>query len=197
MRIFKYWKYIVGITIFLFFIIFFVKKEEWKNKVKNLLEVGTYKERTFNLVEFETTNSIVNKTDLAYIDSIVYLGLNYLQIDSVYISVRPITNEVKVNFDPYMTLKAHIIGNKSQYMLWIDNMSRSESITVISHELIHLKQYNENRLFIANNYIMWDNNIYTYDEVNTIDYFKREWELEAFKKSFELETHLRSILLKK
>jgi hypothetical protein len=197
MKIFKYWKYIIGVIILLFVVIFFIKKEEWKNKVKNLLEVGTYKERTFNLVEFETTNSVVNKTHLTYIDSIVYLGLNYLKIDSVYISVRPISNEVKTSFDPYMTLKAHIIGNEKQYMLWIDDMSRSESITVLSHELIHLKQYNESKLLITNSYIIWNDNIYTYDEVNSTDYFKREWELEAFKKSFELEAHLRSILLKK
>lgn len=197
MKIFKYWKYIIGSLILLLVIIFFIKKEDWKNKVKNLLQVGTYKERTFNLVEFETTNNIINKTELSYIDSIVYLGLNYLKIDSVYISVRPISEEVKTSFDPYMTLKAHIIGNKKQYMLWIDDMSRSESITVLSHELIHLKQYNDEYLSIEPNYVIWKDNIYTYDEVNSIDYFNREWELEAFKKSFELETHLRSILLKK
>lgn len=197
MKIFKYWKYILVVLILLFAVIFFIKKEEWKSKLSNLLEVGTYKERTFNLVEYETTNNVVNKTDLFYIDSIVYLGLNYLKIDSTYILIRPISDEVKDNFDPHVTLKAHIIGNRKQYMLWVDNMSRSESITVLAHELIHLKQYNDGRFLIENDYIIWNDNIYTYDEVNSIEYFKREWELEAFKKSFDLETYLRSVLLKK
>jgi hypothetical protein len=177
----------------------YVKKNKFNerlDKISELLNIGIYRENTFNIVPINSNSSVLNKTEYSYIDSIVYIGLTELGIDSVHVVIRQIDPYIQDNFDTNITLKAHIIGNNNQYILWVDKMSRTESITVISHELIHLKQYYTNNLIIEDNYIVWKNMAYTYDAISKIDYLHREWEIEAFKLERSLELKIRNILLK-
>lgn len=194
-------KWVLIFLIFVLIIIGFIyikktKFNEKLEKISELINIGIYRENTFNVVPFETSSSVVNKTEYSYLDSIVYFGLNELDIDSIYVVIREIEPSVQNNFDTNITLKAHILGKDSQYMMWVDKMSRSESITVISHELIHLKQYYTKKLIIEDNYIIWNDDVYTYDEISNMDYYHREWELEAFREERKLDSKLRNILLK-
>jgi predicted metallopeptidase len=56
-------------------------------------------------------------------------------------------------------------------------MSRGEAIKVISHEIIHIYQYNSGQLFYENGEITW--NFKKYD-LSSLDYDNRPWEKEAF-----------------
>lgn len=193
------WKWITAILLVL--IISFgywryTKRQAFYQRVKRLMEVGIFREKEFSDVDLETTNTISNKTDRDYYDDIVIVGLRELGIDSVYVSINEITDEAKANFDIDIELKAHIIGRGDRYMVWIDNMSRSEAIEVLSHELIHLVQYHNKDIILEKDYVEWKGTKYTYDEVKELPYMERPWEEEAFSKDTQLKWKLEEILYK-
>ena len=140
-------------------------------------------ERYFNKINIERTNFVTNKTDMKYIDTIIYVGLKNLNLTGINIIVFPLTDKMRDNFDDKFQLKGQIRGNEKQYAMWIDNIGRSEAIKVISHELIHLKQYNSEELTVNRDSIFWKGKI-----VNILDYSyeSRPWEIDAFSKGDSL-----------
>lgn len=150
--------------------------------------------KSFNRVNIQTTNIVSNQTDRNYLDSIVYVGLNELNLDSVVVTIKDIDGNVKENFNSNLKLKAEIIGKARRYFIFLDEMGRDEAIKVLSHELIHLKQRSDNR-YIANiDNIVWDKKVLDVSEVNSMIYEERPWEAEAFAKQNELENKIRKVL---
>lgn len=193
------WKWITAILLVLilsFGYWRYTKRQAFYERVKKLMEVGIFREKEFSDVDLQTTNIISNKTDRDYYDDIVIVGLKELGIDSVYVSINEITPEAKANFDVDIELKAHIIGRGDLYMVWIDNMGRSEAIEVLSHELIHLVQYHNRDIILEKDYVEWKGTKYSYDEVKNMDYRDRPWETEAFSKDTQLKWKLEKILYK-
>jgi len=193
----KYYKWIIG-TIVLLLIIFLIvrynKKQAFYEKIQNALQFGVYKEQTFNRIDIETTNLIANKTDRNYLDSIVYVGLNEMNLDSIAITIRQISPDVQERFDSDSQLKAHIIGKENQYIIFVDEMSRDEAIKVLSHELIHLKQYYTKKLILEKDKVIWDGREVYQSEINDTKYEQRPWEAEAFAGQRGLENKIREIL---
>jgi hypothetical protein len=70
-------------------------------------------------------------------------------------------------------------------------MSRVESIQTLSHELIHLKQYNDHKLVITEEVVYWNDEIVNLDEIN---YGQRPWEIEAFSKQNKLTQEIKKEL---
>jgi hypothetical protein len=159
-----------------------------------IYKLATTKERTFKLVYFEKHNFIQNKTDKPYLDSIIHVGMNELGISGTYIIIKPLTEETKKQFSSEMNLKAHIKGLGKQYVIWVDDMDREESITVLSHELIHLRQYYNGKLIVTNELIKWDDQIIPVNELSTIDYNSRPWEIEAFQEQKYLDIDIIKVL---
>jgi len=159
-----------------------------------IYKLATIKERTFKVVNLEKRNFIQNKTDKPYLDTIIHIGMNNLGIDGTYIIIKPLTDEVKQQFSDELELKAHIKGLGKQYVIWVDNMDREESILVFSHELIHLRQYYNRKLVISNGLIKWDEQVISVNELSTIDYYARPWEIEAFQEQRYLETDIKKVL---
>ena len=193
----KYYKWIIGIIILLliiFSVVRYSKKQAFYEKIQNALKFGIYKEQTFNRIDIETTNLIANRTDRNYLDSIVYVGLNGLNLDSVAVTIRQISPEVQAMFDSNSQLKAHIIGKGKQYIIFVDEMSRDEAIKVLSHELIHLKQYYTKKLILEKDKVIWDGRVVYQNEINETKYEQRPWEAEAFAGQRGLETKIREIL---
>jgi hypothetical protein len=137
---------------------------------------------------------VANRTEDNYLDSVVYVGLNELGMDSLAITIRPITDEVKQQFDSEGTLKAHILGRGRQYIIFLDDMGRDESIKVLSHELIHLRQYVTQKLILHKNEVIWDGKVISGYEVSESKYNDRPWEIEAFAEQRQLENKIRNIL---
>lgn len=152
-------------------------------------------EQPFKQVELpDTANFINNRTDNKYIDTVMLLAANKLGIDGAIISVFPMSDVSRINFerDNGISLKAFIIGSGYQYAVYTEDLTRLEAITVFSHEMIHLKQYNSNRLIVLENGIVkWDGVMM---EVNSIPYNDRPWEKEAFENETKLANDLKKIL---
>jgi hypothetical protein len=130
-------------------------------------------DRPFNKVIVPTDNMILNRTELQYLDTIIAIGLDELEIKGVNVYLRPISI---VNTDNTTVLKAHIIaGDNNQYLIEIDKSDRGDILNSVSHELIHLKQLRDGRLKVTADYILWNNDTIT----NPPSYFDREWEIEA------------------
>jgi hypothetical protein len=158
------------------------------------MNIGIYQEQTFKQFDIETTNMVANRTEDNYLDSVVYVGLNELGMDSIAVTIRPITDEVKQQFDSEGTLKAHILGRGRQYIIFLDDMGRDESIKVLSHELIHLRQYVTQKLILHKNEVIWDGKVISGYEVSESKYNDRPWEIEAFAEQRQLESKIRNIL---
>ena len=152
------------------------------------------KEKTFNKINIHTTNMILNKTSKNYLDSIIYVGLNELYLDSIAVTIKEINPDIQKLFDSNSQLKAHIIGNNNQYIIFLDDMGRDEAIKVLSHELIHLQQYQTKKLILYKDSVYWDKKILNQDEINDLKYEDRPWEAEAFQKQSNLENKIREIL---
>lgn len=196
----KHWKKIVGILLILligYWYWRYAKREAFYERVKNLMEIGIFEETKFVDIEFETTNKVYNTTDKEFYDEVVQVGLRELGIDSIIVSIKEITQRAKDNFDIESELRAHILPNGPRgdnYVIWIDDMGRYESIVVLSHELIHLQQYQSKQLTIEDDSIIWKGIKFTYDEISYIDYRTRPWERDAFNKDRELRFKMQDIL---
>jgi hypothetical protein len=159
-----------------------------------IYKLSTRKERTFKIVQITKNNFIQNKTDKPYLDSIIHVGMNELGIGGTYIIIRPLTEETKKQFSNEIELKAHIKGLGKQYVIWIDDMGRDETIRVLSHELIHLRQYYNGKLVVSDGLIKWNDQIIPINELSTIDYNARPWEIEAFQEQKYLDIDIRKVL---
>jgi len=186
-------KWIIGI-ILLIIIGFILFKKSSLDGLKFKITIGTYQEKTFKQFDIETTNIVANRTKNNYLDSVVYVGLDELGMDSIIVTMRPITEEVKQHFDSESTLKAHILGKNRQYIIFLDEMGRDESIKVLSHELIHLRQYVTQKLVLHKDEVVWDGQIMSEYDINELEYSKRPWEKEAFTEQRQLENKIRNKL---
>jgi len=158
------------------------------------MNIGIYQEQTFKQLDIKTTNMVVNKTEDNYLDSVVHVGLNELGMDSIAVTIRPITDEVKQRFESEGNLKAHILGRGRQYIIFLDDMSRDESIKILSHELIHLRQYFTEKLILHKSGVIWNGKVISEYEVSELKYDDRPWEIEAFGEQRKLEKKIRNIL---
>ena len=154
--------------------------------------VFTYREKTFNLVELGKENAVLNRTEKNYLDTVVSVGLDELNISGVTVLIDPLEKELTTGeYD----IQAHIIGTQNQFIIFTDMFSREKSIEVMSHELIHLQQYNSGRLIKTNGGVIWEG--YFVPSIGNIPYLARPWELEAFVLGENLRKSLRIILIKK
>lgn len=153
-----------------------------------------YKEEDvpFDKVEFSSDNIIFNRDLPTYMDTIVLAGLDALQFKNKRVMIRPLGIKNSGDLD----YEAYIVENYGNYFIFIKDLSRSKAIRVISHELIHLKQYEINQLEIKNGLVIW-NDSEIYNSKDLPEYSKRPWEKEAFDKSPKLETKIEEILYSK
>jgi len=157
-----------------------------------LIMILTPPERSFNQYEFTKNNYVLNTTKPSYLDTILHIGLNELDIKDVAILIEPMPDSyyIEGNWD----LGAFVIGNKAQFIIFIKDFNRATHIDVLSHELIHIKQYNDGRLKHENGCVTWKEHEYTDAEVMDIPYDQREWEIEAFMEGRILSKKIREKL---
>ena len=194
----KYWKWVVGIIILIFLVLVLLHesmKQKFYDRLEFMMELSTYTEETFVPLDIETTNMIINSTKYKYLDTIVKVGLREMGLnDKIAVSIRPITQEVKQRFDGEMTLEAHILGKGNQYMLFIDDMGRQNAIRVISHELVHLRQYRSGKFVMGEDYVIWDGKRYNEYQIYQMEYDDRPWEREAYTEQRYLRKQISDIL---
>lgn len=147
-------------------------------------------EKPFNQIELSNNNQIENNTAITFIDTIASVGLDELGLKGIKLLIYPLTDAAKDNFNG--ELKAHIRYFEGTYYLFIDEMSREKSITVVSHELIHITQYHSGVLdYLGDGNILWQGDLYS---VKEIEYEGRPWETDAYARESELSTKVSGIL---
>ena len=149
------------------------------------------KEQTFKIINFSNENGVRNTTEKQYLDTIVQVGLDKLELKGITVLVEPMKQNLEIGD---YGVEAYIVGNSKQYIIFIKPMSRDKSIEVLSHELIHLFQSERGKLQKRSNYLIWEGD--TILNPNEIEYGDRPWEKEAFLFGRHLEKEIRRDLIK-
>jgi hypothetical protein len=154
--------------------------------------LSNQKQQTFKKVTLSRNNIIRNSTSKSYLDTLVSQGLDVLGLRGEYVMIRTMDPSLKSALGADTELRAYIIGERNQYIIYIGDLNRQESLTILSHELIHLQQYTSGRLIrMEDRFMMFDGEVYN---VDNIEYKNRPWENEAFKKETGLKIKLEELL---
>jgi hypothetical protein len=140
-------------------------------------------ENFYNKIENTNNNYVLNHTKYQYMDTVIYAGLAELGVSDKVIVIQPLSGHPLLstnNNDNELVLEAAIIGNGTQFVIYVSNMNRDKAIRVLSHELIHLKQYSDGRLAVTDSAIVWNGASLPFDAIREIRYIDRPWEMEAF-----------------
>lgn len=154
-----------------------------------LLESNGEKDRPFTQVILNEKNAVNNFERPAFYDTIIKVGLDIMMIDGVIVNVAKLSDGAKSNFDG--DLKAHVRYFNGSFYLFIDEMSREEAITVISHEIIHMKQYLDEDLIFENGSVIWRGQQFS---LESVDYDNRPWEKEAFDNEGSVSEDIQKIV---
>lgn len=146
-------------------------------------------ERTFNQVTLSKDNQIYNRTKTPYYDTIMSVGLSSMNIKNVKVIITNLSKEAKNKFEG--ELKAHIRYHQGIFYLFINDESRVASIDIISHEIIHIIQYQSQNLIFENDKVFYKNTEY---DLMRIPYENRPWEIEAFEKQNEVRNLIEGYL---
>ena len=144
------------------------------------LIIKNNKDQYFKQIVLTDSNSVINVTNQTYMDTIVRVGLEQLNVNDCYITIKPMDPQVQKNFNDQtgLNLQACIVGSSDMYDIYVEDMDRTTSIAILSHELKHLQQYHDGRLtVIGHGVVLWEGK-----KINVLDipYDQRLWEIEAF-----------------
>lgn len=146
-------------------------------------------EPPFKSVNLEQENYVINNTMPSFYDTIIHLGLKELGLKGVSVTVERLSDQAKQTFDG--ELNAHIRYIDGGFYLFIDPLNKKRAITIISHELIHVKQYLDETFKYDDGKITWNGQTYLLDDIN---YDDRPWETEAFQLESQLASHISEIV---
>jgi len=174
---------IIGIILFSFILIFIAYE----------IFIPT-KDYPFSKIEIVNYHHLYNLTNRTYLDTIVESGLQSLKIDTVTVVIKNIDKSSIVINGEDIDLKAYIVVNNDTYYIFIGDYSRNESITILSHELIHLRQYYDKMLLISRTGVyLWLGDVI---DISNMDYNQRPWEIEAFDNQSDNANAMKYILYK-
>lgn len=153
----------------------------------------------FDKIDIPPTSSVTNRTGISYLDTIVHTGLNILEIDTVFININKLSKDTKPdNSEDNIELLALLqAGENNTFSLSVnDNESRYEYIKIISHELIHLRDYYNKDLILFDNYgVIYKDK--EWEDGRTVPYARRPWEIEAELQGRILATKIKDKLYPK
>lgn len=158
-----------------------------------LYKAITYKTPAFKAVEIVYNNTVSNLTNKNYLDTIVHVGLNNLGVKGSVMTLRPLDPNTKSILGESGELKAHIKYRNGMYDIFIsDNISKYEAVQIISHELVHLQQYEKGSLVIGkNNTPIWKGEVF---DMSKAEYERLPWEAEAFLEQGRVQRGIEAVL---
>lgn len=147
------------------------------------------REEYFKQVELPVSNTIINSLDnIHYYDTILAIGMDKAGVTGTTVVVNSMSDAAKRQFEG--ELKAHIRLFNGVYYLFIGAYTRQEAIEVISHEIVHIQQYESRELIYENEEVIWHNQVYSLEG----DYENRPWERDAFSKQGQIQALILSTL---
>lgn len=129
-------------------------------------------------IELNNTDLIHNRTNVSYYDTIISVGLEKLNIEE-HVIVKNLPEHMLPN-NGNLEVKALIYPQNNYYVIRIiPQKTKKESLRILSHELIHLRQYVNKEIVIDNeNRVFWKGKEFI---INPENYYNRPWEDEAFR----------------
>lgn len=162
-----------------------------------LLIVYNSKPVNYAVVDLPTDNFIYNQSSKTHLDTVVAIGMEELGISGCSIRIRDMNEQLRNNPGASgLELGAAIFGSGNSYLIYVDpSIGKKEIITIMSHELIHLRQYFSEDLKVLNGstgIVKWKG-----EEISVLnlDYNLRPWEIEAFAEQGDLSSSISGILL--
>lgn len=162
-----------------------------------LLIVYNSKPVNYAVVDLPTDNFIDNQSSKPHLDTVVAIGMEELGISGCSVRIRDMNEQLRNNPGASgLELGAAIFGSGNSYLIYVDpSIDKREVITVMSHELIHLRQYFSEDLMVINGsagIVKWKG-----EEMNVLnlEYNLRPWEVEAFAEQGDLSSSISDILL--
>jgi hypothetical protein len=145
-------------------------------------------EESFKTIELSNKNFVLNQGSKPYLDTIIQVGLDKMGIKGHTMLIKE--QEYKRDLGDEFSSEAFIMYKNNQSIIFIKpSLTRTKSIKILSHELIHLQQYLDERLIVfENGYVCWENDTLDFRK---IPYDKRPWEREAFNYSPILEEDIK------
>jgi hypothetical protein len=147
------------------------------------------KEVPFESVELKEENSVINGVLPTFYDTILSVGLDLAGIRGVTVTIEELPDEAKKSFNG--ELNAHVRYLDGSFYLFIDPLNKKKAITVISHEIIHMKQYLDGTFQYDNGKITWNGEAYLLEDIN---YDNRPWESEAFQMEGQLASQISEVV---
>jgi hypothetical protein len=147
------------------------------------------KEVPFESVELKEENSVINGVLPTFYDTILSVGLDLAGIKGVTVTIEELPDEAKKSFNG--ELNAHVRYLDGSFYLFIDPLNKKKAITVISHEIIHMKQYLDGTFQYDNGKITWNGEAYLLEDIN---YDNRPWESEAFQMEGQLASQISEVV---
>lgn len=155
-----------------------------------LINNSVKEEDYFSQIELSNKNFITNTTINTFYDTIISVGLDEAGISGVNVVVSELSSGAKEKFD-YGELKAHIRYFEGRFYLFIEPLNRRKSITVIAHEIVHMKQYLDGTFQYENGKITWNGQDYLLEDIT---YNDRPWETEAFQLESQLASQISDVI---
>ena len=141
-------------------------------------------------------NEITNTTTWTYLDTVVSVGLDELDVKGTPVLIQPMNERMRSRFESSegMELEAYIAEWMEGYTICVNkDLGRSRAIEIMAHELLHLAQYQKGRLVVGNTTeVLWLGVPY---DVLQMTYNERPWEQEAFAQQADLARRIRLQLL--
>lgn len=167
---------IISIVLLLILLLFFV--------IKN-----TSKIEYFKPIKISYNNEVMNGVNPSFYDTILYVGLDKLGIQNQKIIINKLPQNAQSSFDG--ELVAHIRYHDNIFFLFVNELSRTEAIKVLSHEMIHIKQYLSRDIVYENGVVTWKGEEI---DLSRVEYDRRPWEIEAFRDETEIKNHIEKTL---
>jgi len=143
-----------------------------------------------------STNTVNNYSDIAYADTLVHVALDEVGVDNVTVNIINMGHRASYLQDPDFELRAFVdyFPEMNTYTIFIyERISRSQLLTSIAHESIHIKQYYTGDLIVLEfPYVEFKGELYNLLEVS---YWNRPWEIEAYDKTLDIEFNIRDRVL--
>lgn len=151
----------------------------------------TPKEWTFGSKPVVNWNpTFKTKYDMTTICKIILTEI--LGIKDIELSVSVNDSQIKIFDTPDLELRAMLLGYpqiKKYTLILRSDVSSSDVLSIVCHEMVHLKQMYDGHLQIIGKNFKWKGKDYS----GTMPYFDRPWEKEAKIKQSEIEKKVKQL----
>ncbi len=134
-----------------------------------------------------TTNQIINLGADKMLDTILAIGLKTYKINNVKVGIR-YTDDGKPLINGSYVITGYTIHLKQTFLITMIKTNQEESIDIIAHEIVHIKQLYNKTIRVKNHRFIWKGKDVTEKYTK---YEDRPWEIEAFKEETNIANEIK------